>query len=217
MRPLQPGTRIVTIGDSITDAGRNQPVGTAGSGLGTGYVALLNAFALARKPELGLVFLNTGTSGHTVRDLAQRWQRDVLDLKPDVVTVMIGTNDVWRQFDSPFYPAGHVLPEEYSSTLRDLAQQTLSQGIEMLLATPFYLEPNPNDAMRARMDEYGAMVKEIAQELGTDFLDTQALFANFLQHYYPASMCWDRVHPNLAGSVMLAEGFAGVLGFGGSF
>jgi lysophospholipase L1-like esterase len=217
MKALQPGTRIVTIGDSITDAGRNQPVGTAGSGLGSGYVALLNAFALARKPELGLVFLNTGTSGHTVRDLADRWQRDVFDLNPDVVTVMIGTNDVWRQFDSPLFPAGHVLPDEYESTLRELTKQTTERGIEMLLATPFYLEPNPADAMRARMDEYGAMVKAISTEFGTDFLDTQALFTNFLEHYYPAAMCWDRVHPNLAGSVMLAEGFAGVLGFGGSF
>ena len=99
--------------------------------------------------------VNMGGSGNTVRDLKNRWQTDALDLKPDWISIMIGDNDVWRQFDSPLQPAGHVLPDEYEATLNALVAETLPRVQGLVLMTPFYIEPNPQDAMRARMDEYG--------------------------------------------------------------
>ena len=73
-------------------------------------VACAGALLSCMYPELGLRVINMGISGNQVRDLKDRWQTDVIDLKPDWVSVLIGINDVWRQFDSPYMPETHVLP-----------------------------------------------------------------------------------------------------------
>ncbi len=205
---------LLMIGDSITDTGRARPVGEGLSGaLGTGYVSLVEAVLNVWQPELAIRVVNMGTSGHTVRDLAGRWQSDVLDRRPDWVSVMIGTNDVWRQFDSPNSPDGHVLPAEYARTLDALVTRTLPRVKGMVLMTPFYLEPNRSDAMRARMDEYGAMVRQAAEAQGTLFVDTQAAFDAVLAHADPAALAGDRIHPSVTGHLVLARAFLTALDF----
>jgi lysophospholipase L1-like esterase len=210
---LQKGDRLLMIGDSITDAGRGRPVGESPwPGIGNGYVSLVEATLGARHPETPVRIMNMGTSGNTIRDLGVRWQADVLDLAPTVVTVMIGINDVWRQFDVPQRPEAGVPLEEYRDTLDGLVSQTRPLVRAMLLATPFYIEPNRSDPMRARMDEYGAAVREVAVKHGCSLIDTQAAFDRVLQHVYPAALAGDRVHPNLTGSFVLARAFLDALG-----
>ncbi len=201
-------SKLVMIGDSITDAGRAHPAGEGlGGALGSGYVSLVDALLGSAYPELGIRVVNMGTGGHTVRDLEARWQRDVLDQNPDWLSVMIGINDVWRQFDSPTRPEGHVLPDEYERTLDGLLIQTRPQVKNIVLLTPFYIEPNRADAMRARMDEYGAIVRRLSETHGTLFVDTQAAFDAVLTSLYPATLGWDRVHPSLTGHMVLARAF----------
>src|SRR5690349_1984671 len=96
---IQPDSKLVMIGDSITDCGRARPVGEGPyEGLGAGYVALVDGLINAASPELRIRVVNMGISGNTVRDLKARWKSDVLDLEPDWLSVMIGINDVWRHF-----------------------------------------------------------------------------------------------------------------------
>jgi len=205
---LDKHSKLVMIGDSITDCGRAQPVGEGmGGALGSGYVSLVDALLGAAYPELGIRVVNMGTGGNTVRDLQARWQRDVLDQKPDWLSVMIGINDVWRQFDSPLRPETHVLPDEYERTLDALLSQTRPIVQNIILLTPFYIEPNRADAMRARMDEYGAIVRRLSEKHGTLFVDTQAAFDAVLTALYPATLAWDRVHPSLTGHMVLARAF----------
>jgi len=78
---LPPNTRLLFIGDSITDCGRERPVGE-GYGLGNGYVSLLNALLNSTYPPHPVRIINVGVSGNTVRDLEARWQTDVLHLNP---------------------------------------------------------------------------------------------------------------------------------------
>jgi lysophospholipase L1-like esterase len=210
---LGTGERILFIGDSITDCGRRQPVGDGRDGLGNGYVSVVHALLQATYPELRVRVLNMGTGGHTVRHLHERWQRDVLDLRPDWVAVMIGINDVWRQFDSPTIPESHVPLEEYEPTLRGLAAATRPAVRGLVLMTPFYLEPNRADPMRAAMDRYGMAVRRIAQEQDALFVDTQAAFDAVLRHLYPGFIAGDRVHPNLVGHAVLARAFLDAVGF----
>lgn len=211
---LQNGEKLLFIGDSITDAERQRPDGEGlFQALGKGYVSLVDAFLQASYPELGIRVVNMGTSGNTVRDLEQRWETDVEQRKPDWLSIMIGTNDVWRQFDTPFIREWHVLPDEYEATYRRLVERTLPQVKGLVLMTPFYLEPNPSDAMRKRMDEYGAIVRRLAEEYGTLFVDTQAAFDRVLTHLYAATLAWDRVHPGTAGHMILARTFLGAIGF----
>lgn len=211
---LQAGQKLVFIGDSITDCSRAKPVGEGLFGaIGNGYVQNVDALLGAWYPALAIRVVNQGTSGNTVRDLKARWQTDVLDLKPDWLSILIGINDVWRQFDSPLQKETHVGLEEYDQTLRELVKQTQPKLQGLILATPFYIEPNWHDPMRAQMDKYGAVVKKIAQESGALFVDTQAAFDRVLAHYYPATLAWDRVHPNHIGHMTIARAFLDVLGF----
>ncbi len=83
----------------------------------------------------------------------------------------------------------------------------------LVLMTPYYIEPNGSDAMRAMMDKYGAAVKEIAAKYGTLFVDTQAAFDKVLTHYHPNYFAWDRVHPNNMGHMVLARAFLQEIGF----
>ena len=205
---LEKNDKLVMIGDSITDCGRSQPVGEGlFDALGRGYVSLIDALLGAVYPELGIRVVNMGSGGHTVRDLEKRWQTDVLDLKPDWVSVMVGANDVWRQFDSPRQPEIAVLPGEYARTLEALVTRTQADVKGLILMTPFYIEPNPADAMRARMDEYGGLVRDLSRKHGTLFVDTQAAFDAVLTSYYPATLGWDRVHPSQTGHMVIARAF----------
>lgn len=212
---IEAKAKLVMIGDSITDVGRARPIGEgrADDALGRGYVMMVDALLGAVYPERLIRVINMGTSGHTTRDLKARWQTDVVDLKPDWVSIMIGANDVWRQFDSPKQTERHVLIDEYEKNLVELVTQTKPLVKGLVLMTPFYLEPNRQDAMRAAMDRYSAVVRRVAAAEGAILVDTQAAFDKVLEVYYPATINWDRVHPNPTGSAVLARAFLGSVGF----
>ncbi|SFL34207.1 Lysophospholipase L1 [Paenibacillus sp. 1_12] len=206
--------KLVMIGDSITDVERKRPHGEGrNDSTGKGYVSAVNALFHSVYPELSLRVINMGISGNTVRSLKERWQTDVLDLEPDWVSIMIGINDVWRQYDQPTIKESHVYIDEYRATLDELVKQTLPSVKGIILMTPFYLEPNANDPMRKSMDEYGRVVKEIAEKNNTHFIDIQAAFQPVLEHIYPAALAWDRVHPNLVGHMAIARAFLQEVGF----
>lgn len=206
--------KLVMIGDSITDTERKRPYGEGrNDSIGKGYVSVVYSLLHTVYPELSLRIINMGISGNTVRDLKARWQTDVMDLQPDWVSIMIGINDVWRQYDQPTIKESHVYLEEYRSTLDELIQSTLPSVKGIILMTPFYLEPNKSDAMRQTMDRYGRAVKELAEKHGTLIVDTQAALDVILEHIYPAALAWDRVHPNMIGHATLARAFLRTAGF----
>ncbi len=211
---LQKGSKLVMIGDSITDAGRTRPVAEGlFDPLGRGYSCLVNALLGSSHPELGIRVVNMGCSGNTVRDLKARWQTDVFDLKPDWVSIMIGINDVWRQYDCPLQTEWHVPIKEYEATLTELVKSTLPKVKGLVLVTPYYIEANRRDPMRATMDKYGAVVKKIAKENKTVLVDTQAAIDKALKTQYSGTLAWDRVHPNQVGHMVMAKAFVDALGF----
>lgn len=211
---IGPNSRWVLIGDSITDTGRARPIGEAPNGLGDGYVRQIDAWLTAWYPARRVRLFNLGISGHTVRDLAERWQTDVVDLEPDWLSVMIGANDVWRQFDRPAQPERHVLPPEYEQTYDALLTRTrasLSGGL--ILITPFLLELRADDPMRARMDEYGAIVKRLATKHDAVLVDSQAAFNAVLKDLPSQAINGDRVHLNHIGAAILARAVLNAVGF----
>lgn len=211
---IQPNDKVLFIGDSITDAERQRPNGEGLRGaLGQGYVSKVDALLQATYPELLIRVVNQGESGNTVRDLKNRWQRDVLDKNPDWLSIMIGINDVWRQFDLPWQTENHVLPEEYKATLEGLVSQARPKLKGLVLMTPYFIEPNRADGMRARMDEYGKIVRELAEKYDAAFVDVQAAFDAVLAHYHPATLAWDRVHPTQAGHMIIARAFLKAVGY----
>jgi lysophospholipase L1-like esterase len=208
---IQAGSKLLFIGDSITDAGRAESGETTPwtpqVGLGHGYVNLVNAMITAERPELDIRILNKGISGNTVLDLKSRWDEDVLAHQPDWLSVMIGINDVWRQFDTPLRTEAHVGAQLYEETLRALLKKTRPSLSGLVLMTPYVIDSNTQDAMRQRMDEYGRIVKQLAQELDAIFVDTQFAIDAVLRSIHPTSLAWDRIHPGAVGHMILARAF----------
>jgi lysophospholipase L1-like esterase len=211
---IEPAQKLLFIGDSVTDCDRAKPEGEGLFGaLGNGYVSFVDALFQAVYPDYGIRVVNKGVSGNTVRDLNNRWQEDVLNQQPDWLSVMIGINDVWRQYDTPFIKEWHVYVDEYEQTLRKLVAETKPFVKELVLMTPFYMENNEQDPMRRTMDQYGQVVKKIAADADCLFVDTQAAFNEVLKDLYPATLAWDRVHPSAAGHMVLARAFLKKIGF----
>lgn len=206
------GSKLVMIGDSITDCGRVRPIGRGSDeALGHGYVSLVNGLIRSTYPAMGLRISNMGIGGNTVRDLAARWQSDVLNLTPDWLSIKIGINDVWRHFGG--LPHEHVPLEEYSQTLEELVSRTLPTLKGLVLMTPYYIEPNRNEPMRAMMDKYGDVVRGLADQYGAILVDTQAAFDEVLKSFRPADLADDQVHPNLTGHLVLARAFLQAVGY----
>ena len=211
---ISKNSKLLLIGDSITDYERARPVGEGLFGaIGKGYAGLVSGLLQATYPEKRIRVVNMGTSGNTVRDLKARWDTDVLAQNPDWLSIMIGINDVWRQFDSPLLTEIHVGIEEYAGTLEELIKLTLPRLKGMVLMTPFYIELNTTDAMRLKMDAYGNVVRELASKYKTVFVDTQAAFNAVLKYYHSAFFAWDRVHPNVEGNMVLARAFLNAIGY----
>ncbi|NQY31783.1 MAG: SGNH/GDSL hydrolase family protein [Coraliomargarita sp.] len=201
--------KFLFIGDSITDCGRDRS--THGDELGDGYVRQVDALVGAHYPELSIKILNTGIGGNRVTDLEERWQKDVFDLNPDYLSIMIGINDVWRQFDSP--KMEQVNLQSYTTKLEALIQWTLPTVKGIVVLSPFFLETNRSDPMRAQMDAYGTAAKSVAERNGLPFVDVQAAFDEWLKHKPSSMLCDDRVHPNHVGHNIIASAFLNAIGF----
>ncbi len=212
MWEISAGDRLLFIGDSITDCGRDRPVGML-AGLGSGYVNLVHGMMGAWRPEAEPVILNLGISGNRVTDLRDRWQQDVLDLKPDWISVMIGINDVWRHFDRPHEVQSQVGEETYEVVYDQLITQTLPHVKGMIILPPFYLEPNKDEPMRAMMDRYGNVARKLANKHGCLFGDVQAAFDRYMAVRPTQRLCGDRVHPGLTGHMIIARCFLETIGF----
>ena len=96
---------------------------------------------LARDPANALIVLNRGISGNKVPDLASRWQRDVIDLSPDVVSIMIGINDVWHGLNPPWRPG--VGLADFITTYRQILMELRGRlpGCRLVLCEPTVISP----------------------------------------------------------------------------
>lgn len=211
---IEKNQRLVFIGDSVTDCGRARPVAEGlFNPLGTGYPNFVNALLNTRYPERHIRVSNVGSSGNNARDLAARWETDVIALKPDWLSINIGINDVWRQFDVPYMHGASVFFDEYAETLERLVRETRPTAKGLILMTPHFLEPNREDPMRKTMDRYADFMRSLAPKYDCRLADSQALFDKILVHMHPAELAWDRIHPNQIGQMLMARAFLDAIAF----
>jgi len=191
---------ILFQGDSVTDCGRLRLKSTS---LGRGYPLLFSQL----RPDLRV--LNRGISGHRAKDLVARWQKDCLDLRPNVVSILIGINDVWRRYDSN----DPTSDEAFEASYRELLEPLRGRA-SVLLITPFLLDTSPFvTSMREDLTGKHAVVCRLAAEYGTELLDADALFQAAVRDTgnAPAYYAADGVHPTQAGHRVLAKAVAGML------
>ena len=208
------GDRIIFAGDSVTDMGSAQPVGEGlFDNLGHSYVRIIENLLATSYPKVFLRVTNAGISGNTSRDLKNRFERDVLNLNPQWVSICIGINDVWRQFDSPAMKDICCDLDEYEANLREMLEKLQGKVKGVFLITPYYIEPNRKDMMRARMDEYCVICKKLAKEYGCIFVDFQSMFEDYCKIRHSSYLAWDRVHPNQIGATLMAKEFLSHCGY----
>lgn len=200
--------RIVFAGDSVTDMGSDQPVGEGMfDNVGRGYVRVFESMFAAYYPELLLRVTNSGISGNTSRDLLSRFDRDVVELKPDWVSICIGINDVWRQFDSPAIPDGQVMPDEYEKNVEKMILKIKDSVKGIFILSPYIIEPNTDDMMRKRMDEYVEISRKLAEKYTCIFVDFQKMYEDYCKVRHSSYIAWDRIHPNQVGATLMAREF----------
>ena len=204
---LQKNDFILFTGDSITDAGRKRPLGEGlWEGVGSGFVRTVDDMLNAFYPELNIRIANTGVNGNTSRDLLARWQEDVLNFQPDWLHLCIGVNDVWRHFDEPILTYKHVSLQEYADNLDKMlasAKTAVKKGI--IVMSPYIMEPQLGDQMRAEMDLFREAAKAAAEKHGAAYIDIQAVFDRYFTIRHSSYISWDRIHPSHAACVLMAR------------
>ncbi len=198
---ILPNSMWVMTGDSITACQRDL---NNSADLGKGYVSFIDGLLTARYPFHHIRVLNQGVPGNTVRELQSRWQTDVINLNPDWLSVCIGINDVWQQFDGNHEGQSLATLTEYEHTLDKLLTITRPKLKGLVLMTPYFIQPR-GEPMRTMMDAYSAAVQCLAQKYQAIFVDTQAFFDSAVEHVSVETLTWDRVHLTIPGHMILAR------------
>jgi lysophospholipase L1-like esterase len=200
---LRPGQTIVFIGDSITDMGRSQP---AYRPLGFGYVHFVGNLLLAKYPQLNLNIVNSGISGNTVRDLKNRWEEDCLEYKPDILSVLIGINDLWRRYEEPEKMPAAVYPDEYELTYRQLLSQVKQKcNSQLVLIEPFMFCDDLENKIFQDLWTYIRIVHHLAKEFDAVLVPLQSWIDEQIKQIPPEKWSHDSVHPYIWAHAWIAQ------------
>jgi lysophospholipase L1-like esterase len=201
---INPNDVILFQGDSITDCGRERNATGVNTGLGSGYPLHIAAQLLADRPADKLQFLNRGISGNRIVDLDARIKSDVINLKPNVLSVLIGVNDTWHEFGSKNGVAVPKYERVYRSFLTE-ARAALP-AIRFVLCEPFVLSCGvvTHDWI-AEMNQRRQVVQKLAGEFGAKFVPFQTMFDEATKQAPPEYWAGDGVHPSHAGHELMAR------------
>jgi lysophospholipase L1-like esterase len=204
---LQTGDVILFQGDSITDAGRdktNEQANNPGS-FGSGYAYLAAANILNTMASEQPVIYNRGISGNKVYQLADRWQKDCLDIKPKVLSILIGVNDFWHMIDGKY--DGTV--EKYENDYRQLLVRTkeMLPEVKLIICEPFAVLGCSAVTKKwyPAFNTYRATAKKLAGEFDAVFIPFQAIFDEAQKQVPGKYWTGDGVHPSMAGNSLMAE------------
>jgi lysophospholipase L1-like esterase len=194
-------------GDSITDGNRGR---TADPNhiMGHGYAFSIASRLGADYPEKNLTFYNRGISGNKVTDLEARWQKDALDLKPDVLSVLVGINDSASVVFNRQPVVSVAKYEEVYTSLLDRTKELFPE-ILFVLCNPFCLPVGKVKdnlvAYKADLEQRQTIVKNLSQKYNAVFVDFQEVFDKACKRGAPEYWIWDGVHPTVAGHELMAR------------
>jgi len=200
------GTVVLFQGDSITDGGRNRAASEPNQpgALGTSYPLLVAAAALAAHPDRALRFYNRGVSGNKVPDLEQRWTADTLDLKPDVLSILVGVNDFWHKLGRGYTGTIEDYEHQYAALL-DETRRALPE-VRLIVLEPFVLRCGAvDDRWFPEFDQRRAAAERVAQQARATFVPLQSVFDDLARRAAPQYWAADGVHPTPAGHAVIAE------------
>ncbi len=208
-----PASRVLFQGDSITD-GRRSRDDHPSHCLGDGYVLLVAADVTTRESNGNVFFLNRGISGNRIEELTARWHADTLSLRPDLLSILIGVNDVWHRTDAgqPFQI------DDFARQYEALLAATVSAlpETQLVLCEPFFLPGPATDRhfplWQRHLADQQALVARLARQFHATHVGFQAVFDAAVKQAPPARWLWDGVHPTPAGHRLLADEWLSVAG-----
>ncbi|MBQ4351556.1 MAG: SGNH/GDSL hydrolase family protein [Clostridia bacterium] len=198
--------KILFLGDSITDVGRNTNNGSLIS-IGQGYPLLVDACLSVKYPG-EYTFENLGISGNRIVDVYARIKADCWNRKPDLVSILIGVNDVWHEFGGHNGVEANRFYNVYKMLVTD-TKRALPESRKMILMEPFVLKASATEgaweAFRSETEKRAEAVRRIAGETGQIFLPLQAMFDEAAQKMPASYWLGDGVHPTPAGHGLIAD------------
>jgi len=212
---LKKGNVILFQGDSITDAGRdkkNQGKPNDQNALGHGYPLFIGSDLLGAHPGLDLQVYNRGISGHKVPQLQKRWQKDTLDLKPAVLSILIGVNDMWHKMNGQYDGTVETYREGFDALIKDTQKNLPDTTI--VICEPFALKCGAvKDSWFPEFDQRRAAAKEVAQKNNTLWVPFQTMFDEAIAAgTKPEHWARDGVHPSFSGHSLIAQTWRKVVG-----
>lgn len=211
---LRQGAVILFEGDSITDGGRWREGNDYNHIMGQDYAYVIAAELGSRYPERRATFVNKGVGSSQVTGMAERWETDVLALKPDVLSILIGVNDALMTGDK----AESVTT--FEATYDRLLAETLKAlpGVRIVLGEPFVLpvgrQRETYAASRAAVKERQEVVARLGAKYRLPVIDYQRVFDAASGRAPAAFWSWDGVHPTYAGHGLMAREWMRVMGAG---
>ena len=198
---------IVFQGDSITDSGRKKDdlnYNTAGS-FGNGYAMIAASDLLFKGADKNLKIYNRGISGNKVYQLAERWEKDCLELKPDVLSILIGVNDFWHTLVNNYKGTVKSYSDDMSALLK-LTKEKIP-NIKLVIGEPFALPgiKSVDEKWYPVFDEYRSAARQIAQNFDAVFIPYQSIFDEAKRSAPGVYWTHDGVHPTLAGAHLMAH------------
>jgi len=204
---FEKGDTVLFQGDSITDAGREKKreLPNNPASFGSGYAFLAASTLLNALPGKELILYNRGISGNKVYQLADRWEKDCLNLEPNVLSILIGVNDYWHKRNGNY--DGTV--EVYENDFRALLERTKKAipGVKLVVCEPFYVLNTSavDETWVEPMKKYQASAKKMATEFDTIWVPFQDVFDEAVKHAPATYWTGDGVHPSMAGAQLMAE------------
>lgn len=188
---------MLFIGDSITDAGRRDDP----EGLGFGYVRVVAETFAARGDRR--VIVNRGISGDRIGDLRERWDADVMELEPSILTVYVGVNDTWRRFDQGVATAA----ADFESTYRDLLDRARAAFNPRLILVEPFVTPVTEQQQGWLEDLAGKReaVASLATEFDAALVPLHRILTVAAAHHGASAIAEDGVHPTQLGVELIAE------------
>jgi lysophospholipase L1-like esterase len=201
------GEIILFQGDSITDAGRSRESAKTANdqpALGSGYAWLTAVELLVDRPQADLKIYNRGISGNKVYQLADRWQADCLDLKPGLLSILIGVNDIWHTLTGNYKGTVEVYERDYRALLE--RTRAALPKVKLVICEPFVLRCGAvTEKWFPEFDSYRAAARRVAETFQAVFVPYQAMFDEAVKYAPPAHWAGDGVHPTSAGASLMAH------------
>jgi lysophospholipase L1-like esterase len=211
---IQPGDIVLFQGDSITDARRNRDLADKVNNqmaFGAGYAWMAASQMLVGRPDLELKCYNRGISGNKVYQLAERWQSDCLDLKPNVLSVLIGVNDFWHKLNGSYDGTVEVYENDYHA-LVSRTMETLPK-VRLVICEPFVLNCGAvNSDWLPEFNGYRSAARRVAERVGAVFVPFQELFDRAIAFAPPEHWAGDGVHPTDIGDALMANAWLRAMG-----